>query len=462
MRTFSFMFCSGRASRVLAALTSMLAMAGCSRRDAAREGTLGLDAARVSEARETLKVRHVFARPTEAVASFAVLTRLDAARAKRLGADLIARSLTPAECGDSAACGAVADALRDSSRFAIDVRDTATWGLPKGEGLAAITRKLTPEEGRSIPELRTVVIVTARAPAGADAIAARTGYAAAATLARTLGAGALVYDEVVHRIERPTAFAAHAITAPLGTPAFREEHIVVELYEEEDGTARLLTLGMRRFGAPDVEIEGAPMRDGRPLAHLVNELASKLAAGGWAEAPIDVEPSMPVDLVPAPHHEGDPDNVVLRAAPVAENGASLTQVYDAIAASLTDSVVTPKDRTLLEAIAARVQGQWPQVIARWSSEKGETGQGAKLTVKLPFHATTPNGGVTEWMWVEVERADDAHVEGTLANTPSVAKTLALGAPVHAARSDVADYLLTHPDGGTEGGESARALVVQGL
>src|SRR5262249_60645592 len=72
-----------------------------------------------------------------------------------------------------------------------------------------------------------------------------------------------------------------------GDPAFRADRVVIQLYQQDDGSARLISLGMQRFGAPDLEIRGAQMGAGKSLGNVMNAVALRLTTGA-TEAPIAI------------------------------------------------------------------------------------------------------------------------------------------------------------------------------
>ncbi len=407
---------------------------------------------------------HKFARPREAVAAFAVLTKASAAQvAGALGREALARAITKEWCGDDTACVAVRATVADSRATVLEARPLADWGMPKGAALDSMATSLTADQRLLLPALSTAVLVTVRSPVTRDAIAARSGFAAAGAIATSLHG--LVYDEVIHRIEGAKTFAMHTITSPLGGIVWRDDRIAVQLYEQDDGTARLLTLGMRRFGAPDLEVEGASMNAAHAMGELVDRVASEIVNGATlapvALVPGDVDASdVPKgDLVEAAHHEGDPDNIVLRFVPL---GARDPSAYDALVARVfghVDGVVGAADSPALAAIAERARAAFPAVADTFARERTS---GAKLLVKLPFHTTSLDGSVAdagplEWMWVSVASVSDAGIEGTLANTPVYVADLHSGSPITGRLDDVADYVLDHGDGGKQGGDSMRAL-----
>jgi uncharacterized protein YegJ (DUF2314 family) len=400
------------------------------------------DAGVASKAPDASVATHEFARPREAVAAFAVLTKAKAAQI-------------------DAACATARATVADSRAVTFETRKVADWGMPKGAALDTMTTALTADERAALPTLGTVVLVTARSPVTRDATAARAGFAAAGALATSLHG--LVYDEVLHRIEGAKTFAEHVITSPPGGLVWRDDRIAIELYEQNDGTARVLTLGMRRFGAPDIEVEGASMNAAHAMSVLVDRVAEKIVNGATL-APIaltegDAGAAVLGDLVEAPHHEGDPDNVLLRLVPL---GAHDPAAYDALVARVfgrVDGVVDAPDAPALAAIADRARASFPAVADAFARERTS---GATLLVKLPFHTTALDGstgdaGPLEWMWVSVASVSDAGIEGTLANTPVYVADLHSGSPITGRRDEVADYLLDHGDGGKVGGDSMRLL-----
>jgi uncharacterized protein YegJ (DUF2314 family) len=285
----------------------------------------------------------------------------------------------------------------------------------------------------------------------------------------------LVYDEVVRRIETSTQFAQHTVTVPLGKNVFSPRQIMVQVYRQEDGTARLLTLGMVRFGSPDFTMRGASMELGPSLANVMNVIASS-AAAARTELPTvtladvarvsartpealtkDPKASSPVQLTTtdAERIEGDPDNQMLELVPL--GGAT----REAWASAMTDlfgetpRVVFAANDPELDAIAAHARRDLPGAVKRFESGDGT------LYVKGPFpipaESRLDGGASEEWMWIQVSSCDAKRCAGVLSNTPGYATNLAAGNAVSVEREKTADWVLRLPDGGTAGGQSIKAL-----
>ncbi len=416
-----------------------------------------------------------FDRLAEASCELAVLTdkpEIDVAK--------LAHAETVAKLLDSRHCGGTCDALRkfivDHDHFEIEVMKSEDYILPPKDSYETIGAGLTTAERASIAQRGATVVIRTRGSSTIDQLPARACFAATAAVAESLGG--LVYDEVVRRIESTSQITQKVITVPLGQNAFSPRHISVQLYRQDDGAARLLTLGMVRFGSPDFTMRGASMELGPSLANVMNAVASD-AAAGKTELPIvvtladvarvaehtpgglakDPKAARPVslDTTDAERIEGDPENEMLELVPPQLAG-SAREAWASVVTELfgeTPRTVFATFDKELEAIAARARKDFPVVVKRFESKEGA------LFVKGPFpipdESRIDGGAADEWMWVEVSSCDARGCSGALSNTPGYATNLAAGKPVRVTREKMADWLLRLGDGGTVGGESVKAL-----
>jgi uncharacterized protein YegJ (DUF2314 family) len=350
--------------------------------------------------------------------------------------------------------------------------------LPAKDSYETIAPGLTPAERASISTRGSTVVIRTRGTSTIDQLPARIAFATTLAVAEALSG--LVYDEVVRRIETPDQLAQRAITVPLGQNVFTPRHISVQLYRQEDGTARLLTLGMVRFGSPDFTMRGSSMEAGASLANVMNAAAS-WAASAKTELPVvvtladvarvsahapedlarDPKASVPVrlDALDTERTEGDPENELLELVPP---GGATREAWDGVAMALfgaAPKVVFATFDKELDAIAVRARRELPGAVKRFESGEGT------LFVKGPFaipEASRLDGGAKdEWMWIDVSSCDAKGCSGVLSNTPGYATNLAAGRPVTVAKEKTADWLLKLKDGGTAGGESIKALQRRG-
>lgn len=409
----------------------------------------------------------------EASCELAVLTdKPEIDVAKIAHAEVVAKLL------DSRHCGATCDALRkiivDHDRFEIEVMKSEDYILPPKDSYETIGATLTTAERASIATRGSTIVIRTRGVATIDQLPARTCYAATAAVSESLSG--LVYDEVARRIESTSQLTQKVITAPMGQNVFSPRHISVQLYRQDDGTARLLTLGMVRFGSPDFSMRGASMELGPSLANVLN-VAASAAAAVKTELPIvvsladvarvaghpqealakDPKAARPVslDTTDAERVEGDPENEMLELVP---RGGATREAWASVVTELfgdTPRTVFASFDKELEGIAARARRDLPLAVKRFDAREGA------LFVKGPFpipdESRSDGGATEEWMWVEVSSCDAKSCAGVLSNTPGYATNLAAGKPVKVAREKLADWMMRLEDGGVLGGDSVKAL-----
>jgi uncharacterized protein YegJ (DUF2314 family) len=407
-------------------------------------------------------------RPPQASAELAVLVDVSEEAAKKLATTAeIERRLSPRHCGTG--CDAVRKLMADEDGFEVHVASTEDLILPPKEALDTVAAGLTPEERASVHKRATSIVVRTNGPFSREQIPARAVFAAAAALAEATNG--LVYDEVSRRIETTAEVLRHGVTAPLGEPAFAPRHIVVQMYRQQDGTARLLTLGMARFASPDLSLRGANMSAGPLLAEVLNAAARRIVDGHQdgsltltiadiaavtGKKPADAPEDRPVKfaLVEPSRTEGDPDNEMAELVPP---GGASRESWDAVVASLFGHVtsVSDLDDKELSAIAANARKDFPRAIARFQAGAGD------LYVKGPFAIPSDQradgGPAFEHLWIRAAACDARACTGSLSNEPSYVTNLAAGRTASVARAEIVDFLLSARDGGTIGGESIKLL-----
>jgi Uncharacterized protein conserved in bacteria (DUF2314) len=408
----------------------------------------------------------------EATVELAVLSdKPEEEVAKLAQVEAIAKLLDIRHCGG--ACDVVKKLMLDHDHFEVEVLKSEDYILPPKDSYPTVAPGLTPSERASIGQRATTVVIRSRGASNAEQLPARAAFAATAAVAEKLSG--LVYDEVVRRIETSAQFAEHTVTVPLGQNVFSPRQIMVQLYRQEDGTARLLTLGMVRFGSPDFTIRGAPMELGQSLASVINVVASGAAAGRTELPPVsladvarlagrpvedlakDPKASTPVKLetVDWERIEGDPENEMVELVPrggaTAEAwGSAMTELFGA-----TPRIVFAGKDPELDAIATRARHDLPAAVKRF--EGGDGTLYVKGPFPIPAESRLDGGASEEWMWMQVTSCDPKVCAGLLSNTPGYATNLAAGRAVTVPREKTADWMLRLADGGTTGGESIKAL-----
>ncbi|MBX3197699.1 MAG: DUF2314 domain-containing protein [Labilithrix sp.] len=412
-------------------------------------------------------------RPPRASAELAVLTDEadDVVRRVASVAEL-AKRLDVRHCGG--ACDAVKKVMADEDAFEIDILKADDLILPPEDTMDTVAPGLTPSERASARAKRTAVVIRTQGDLTREQMPARAVFAAAAELSESLAG--FVYDEVARRLVTADDARSHAIVVGLGEPAFARKHIVIQLYRQDDGTARLLSLGMQRFGSPDLSIRGANMAAGPMLAEIINAAASQIAHGASggavtvtladvarvigkkpAELGANADSARPVelDVVTPERIEGDPANEMAELVP--REGAT-REAWDAIVATLfgvAPVMTAALDDPELAAVAEKARQSLPAAIERFKAGAGE------LFVKGPFpvpeEARVDGGAVAETLWLAAASCDAQRCTGVLSNEPSYATNIALGKTTSVKRAEAVDWMIQQRDGGVTGGESIKVL-----
>jgi hypothetical protein len=386
-------------------------------------------------------------RPPEAVAELGVLTEAaEGDLAPFRDPKQVASMLDERECG-----GALSAVRAFASRsLVLDVMPSTFWPMPSFEDLPDVTRTLTDGERAKLGRPLRLVSVRTSGPAAPDQLPARTAYAAAIAIARATGG--LVYDRVDDRIESAETFATHAIVAPMGASVFRLDRIEIRYMARADGNVRLITSGLLRFGAPDVDVASVEPRFAAPLADLVAEVARSLVDGAHT-SPIDVAldgAKLRVDLADVHPESGDPNTTMVR---VVSEGETTPAAYARLAATIpidAGDTTTPSDDEL-DASRIRTQSHLHSVLDRFAADRDA---GARLYLQLPFDYVTDAGEAgEEWMWVDVERWDETSIDGKLVDDPDNTMPLHRGDAVHRLRAEATAYELTSSDGGVDDGRA---------
>jgi len=388
-------------------------------------------------------------RPPSSVTELGVLTdRTEEELKTVLDREALATLVVPALCGDVAACDAVRATLRDEHATSLTVLDASVWSLEKAD-VDAGARGLSAAQVAGVKKLPRVVAVRVATATGPRQLALRAGIAGAAAIAQRIGG--IVWDQLLERLESPAAFAKHAVTSPLGTSAFRVDRVELLYQPKGEGVVRVLTSGLSRWGAPDVEVTGVPTAASARMAEIVLGVAGAIADGatsgpivlsrddlGRARGepyPTDagLPPSAPVEVDVVSHHpeNADPNDFMARIEPPGAEGPigalDLAERFfgPVLAAAPTAGAMNERRKA--------AQAKLATALAHW--EGGKDG-GAKVLVLLPF--PIPGDAGVESMWIEVTRFDGQRVTGKLTDEPLGATDVTLGQEVTRPRTDVED------------------------
>jgi uncharacterized protein YegJ (DUF2314 family) len=294
----------------------------------------------------------------------------------------------------------------------------------------------------------------------------------ATTLAAQVAAktGGLLWDEETREVFTPEKWRELRLSAWTGGVPDISSQIAVHAYRHGE-LVRAVSLGMVKFGLPDLAADQYPWSSSKSMGSLINLLAQALAEGAviGRDGRIDLDirkiahPKVRARLLEgvkenaqstgklilmnAAREQGDPENRIasinFARYPGPDNTARQEAMLSAMFGS-SDGIKYIKHNDELEQASALAR---KKLTAMEADFKRGLRPGEYLQAKAPF--PTPAGG-NEWMWVEITKWDGDRIDGLLQNDPYDIPAMKAGQSVRIKLSEVFDYIRVHPDGHREG------------
>lgn len=224
--------------------------------------------------------------------------------------------------------------------------------------------------------------------------------------------------------------------------------------------------GMRRFGLPDLVLEGVTAAEADAAASLLLLVAQQLVerpvvengtllvkGTGLSHAKMKTPRggAAPVKLAEAKPGFTNPRRFALVPEPAESASAMLKRLMKVLGGPAQEVAMPPHVQAALDAASARAQSRIRELARLWQTKPVE---GAELLVKAPFATAT---GGREWMWVEVVKWEAGSITGTLKNAPGEGSTMNEGQTVVVPDAELFDYLYTAPGAEPEGGQTDKVL-----
>lgn len=287
----------------------------------------------------------------------------------------------------------------------------------------------------------------------------------------------LIWDETTRQVFTPEAWHEKRIRSGSGGVPNAPSQITIHEYGSGE-YIRAITLGMQKFGLPDLVVQQTQRSSGNQVGHFLDLLAQALVEGrGIGKGSsfkleirniknTAVRESNTADLKPnaqgsaclllreATREDGDPDNRLIEISAQLYPGNDIQSKQDLLLSSFfgwQDSIRFIKHDQELLAASVKAKQDLPklkQAFARGLSP------GEYIQVKAP--SRTPNGD-NEWMWVEVVRWNSSTIKGTLENEPYNVPDLKAGQVVEIAEDEVFDYIHTFSDGHAVGNTTGEII-----
>jgi len=363
-----------------------------------------------------------------------------------------------------------------AARLEADPREH--YAPPDAESLHRFGRGVDPDQAAALQETEGAFLLDFHYSADHVWDGLRQASEIVEALARDTGG--LIWDETTREVFSPDVWHEKRLADwDEGVPNV-SRHTVIHAYQSGE-FIRAITLGMEKFGLPDVIVDGFSWSVNRNVGHTINlfaqAIAEGLVVGRDGEFDLDLrkirnpevrEPQVStlkenatgialLTIREGRREEGDPANrlveITFDRGTGPDRHARREQVLISAFGS-EDSVTAVKHDEALEAASGRAKAKLPALRA--AVENG-LAPGEYIMVKAPFSG--PEGG-REWMWVEVSEWNGKEIRGLLQNEPFQIPDLHAGQMVAVQEDEVFDYLRKFPDGKTEGNETGKLIEQQ--
>ncbi|RNC86836.1 MAG: DUF2314 domain-containing protein [Winogradskyella sp.] len=250
-------------------------------------------------------------------------------------------------------------------------------------------------------------------------------------------------------------------------------HITIHFYQKED-FCRAITLGMLKFGLPDITIEDLSCQSSEDLMTFINVTAQTLFEKDEIEnkgkLTLDVNAiqnesyksmvinsmydnavgKAEVDIINGRWEEGDPENILMEIAfPLQDTQVAQMETIKLLFGSLDEVTMIKHDDLLLKA-SEDARAKVPELYDKFQNGLGIN---SHLLIKFPFDEDDQR----EWMWVEVVKWEGDLIIGLLQNEPRFISDLKAGQQVEKNIDDMFDYILYNDDGSMEGNETGKII-----
>lgn len=287
----------------------------------------------------------------------------------------------------------------------------------------------------------------------------------------------LIWDEETREVFTPDEWHKRRVASWSHTPPYLANHTTIHAYQSGE-YVRAITLGMSKFGLPDVVAENFSWSLNNSMGNLINAFCQAMAEGAAFEKSGVYELDINAIRNPAMHkqqnsqlmdnaqkvahmtlwigswEEGDPNNRLVEIGFDKYPGKDVHARQTAMLTSLygwQDEIKRIKHNEDLIAASRRARTKLPALRAAFVAglQPGEF-----IEVKAPF--ATPTGG-QEWMWVEIVSWKGTQISGILKNEPFDIPGLHGGESVKVSEGDIFDYIRRYADGKVEGNETGKII-----
>jgi uncharacterized protein YegJ (DUF2314 family) len=285
------------------------------------------------------------------------------------------------------------------------------------------------------------------------------------------------WDEETRQLYSLQAWKAARIESWQGDIPDVTRHVTIHAYKDPS-LIRMVTLGLRKFGIPDLVMTEVASQQSRPGGNLINATMQRLGEGAFPErrrlhlklgeirhdvvrAKQSEDPhenakaAVLVEFKSAVRQDGDPSNELWEIDFPDAEGATRTErqqhAFDAVYGSTEKVTDVKKGDPEMAAASAKARKAFFKNEAKY---RAGLGVNEHLLIKAAFPY---DGNNNEYMWIEVTDWKTDVIVGVLMNDPYYVKGIKSGSQVTVTLAKVYDYLFYRADGTTEGNETGKVL-----
>jgi hypothetical protein len=252
--------------------------------------------------------------------------------------------------------------------------------------------------------------------------------------------------------------------------------ITIHFYQNEKGLCRAVTLGMAKFGLPDIIANDLSCSDSEHISNLINLTAQTLFENQNIEnegklslnidmlknAPLkeyllnviykDAQKKATIDIVMGKPEEGDPENQLIEISfPEKNKQVYQNKLFVELFGNF-DKIQFVKHNELIEKESQNAKLKIPSLFKKF---KAGLPINSSLFMKYQF---TDNEGNSEYMWLEIIKWNTIEtLTGILSSNPYLLKNIKSGEQIIKQSGDMFDYILYNADGTQEGNETGKLL-----
>ncbi|GGC84295.1 DUF2314 domain-containing protein [Halopseudomonas salina] len=359
-------------------------------------------------------------------------------------------------------------------RLIEDLQDT--YPVPDLDYLAYFGRGLDREQAVRIQNARVGLVVDIAYPMPMSVDGMKAANLTLLEIAEATGG--VIWDSETRELFTPDSWQANRVAPWDGDLPILEKHTVIHAYQHAGGV-RAISLGMAKFGLPDIVVNDFSWSLNRSMGNLINLVAQSFLEGQFpqedgtlgisineladtrykqelvASLGINAQRDVVIQTGKGVREEGDPYNYIVELLFHDQEGRHSSEIQTNLLSSLfgwEDQVAYVQHNAMITAASESARQKLDGLKADFNAGLAP---GEFILLKAPFDI--PEGGA-EWMWVEVLSWDDDAISGLLKNEPVNIPDLKGGSEVTVMQQDIFDFIRHYADGTSEGNETGELIL----